>query len=144
MLYNFLIVFIMEDWRDIPGYEGYYQVSNLGRVKSLDRIDITKKGYSRHKKGIELKVVKKGAGYSAVHLSKNSLTEQVYVHRLVLEAFLFESSMEINHINGNKADNRLLNLEYVTKRENQIHALKTGLLNRCAHSGKFIKVPRLS
>ena len=95
----------MEEWRDIKGYEGAYQVSSYGRIRS--RFKILKK--QKHKQGYEL-----------VGLSKNGITKRYLVHRLVAEAFIknVDNKPEVNHIDGNKLNNDLSNLEWVTRSEN--------------------------
>ena len=108
----------MEVWKDIAGYEGLYQVSSFGRVKSLwhgrERI---RKPHLNHK------------GYSELNLCKGGNVKGFKVHRLVAEAFIPnpQNKREVNHINGIKADNRVENLEWVTPSENQLHAYNTGL-----------------
>lgn len=112
-----------EIWKDIEGYEGLYQVSNFGKVKSLN--------YKRQNK---VKILKpsqtgkgafKGQGYLSLHL-KN---KQFKVHRLVAEAFIpnKENKPQINHKDGNKLNNNSNNLEWCTNSENQKHAWKNGL-----------------
>ena len=100
-----------EIWKDIEGYEGLYQVSNLGRVKSAPR---------RGTKGGLLKNSKNTGGYYFVGLYKDNILNRVLVHRIVYETFvgLIPDSLEINHINENKADNRLENLNLMTPKEN--------------------------
>jgi hypothetical protein len=106
----------IEHWKDIPEYEGVYRVSNLGRVKSL------KQGKDKI-----LKTRDNGRGYMQVSLRKEGERKRFLVHRLVMFTFLGESDMDVNHINGIKADNHLENLEYCTRSENMIHAFNTGL-----------------
>ena len=107
----------MEIWKDIEGYDGY-QISTLGRVKSL--------------KGRNERILKVGTnhkGYKYVMLSKNNVPKMFTVHKLVANAFIknTQNKPQINHIDGNKANNEVGNLEYCTNRENQLHAFKTGL-----------------
>lgn len=108
----------VEIWKDIPNYEGSYQVSSLGRVKSL-----------QNNKPRFLKPRNNGNGYYYVCLYKYNKQFQVSVHRLVLSIFSGDSILEVNHINGIKSDNRLENLEYVTPKENMSHAVKNNLHN---------------
>ena len=98
-----------EIWRDIRGYEGHYQVSNFGRVKSLK--------YGRE---IILKPGKNGGGYSCVALSKNGHLQTYVVHRLVAQAFLPnpDNLPQVDHLNEIKTDNRVENLQWVTGSEN--------------------------
>lgn len=106
-----------ETWKDIPGYEGYYQVSDLGNVRSVDRT-INK----------PLKKMPKAKGYLCVNLYKNTQMNQYLVHRLVLLAFVGSSPLICNHIDGDKTNNHLSNLEYVTYQENTNHAIAIGLM----------------
>ena len=104
--------FEKEVWRDIPNYEGLYQASNLGRVKSL------KRPY-----GLKEKILKPGInqyGYYLISLYKNSIQKFYLVHRLVWEAFngQIPEGYEVNHINEVKTDNRLSNLNLMTHKEN--------------------------
>lgn len=117
---------MQEEWRDIAGLEGRYQVSNLGRVKSLDREEYRADahgGYATFKyKGKLLSLVKSSKGYNIVALGKNR--PWVSVHRLVAEAFIPnpENKPFINHIDGDRINNRVANLEWCTNQENQLHA----------------------
>lgn len=116
----------MEIWKDIKGYEGLYQVSNLGRIKSLDRKVKTGIKYNEYKisKSKILKLNQKRNGYLSVDLSKENTVKTISVHRLVALNFIPnpENKEEVNHINAKKYDNRVENLEWVTKEENKKHA----------------------
>lgn len=112
----------LEIWKDIAGYEGYYQVSNYGNVKSLDRIVQSK----QMQKSIKGKVLKKSLmkiGYCSVNLCIKGKCRQSLIHRMVGMAFIPnpENKKEINHKNGIRHDNYYENLEWVTSRENQLH-----------------------
>lgn len=116
--------FIMEEiWKDIPGFEGFYQVSNLGRIKSLDRIKKTQKG-SRKYKGFILKPSIGSHGYYVVNLCCKSYC----VHRLVISVFLTNhlKKTDVNHKDFNKLNNNIENLEWCTRSENMIHASNGG------------------
>lgn len=107
----------MEVWKDIPGYEGFYQVSNLGAVKSLDRICRNGKRY----KGRVLKQVPDGAGYLQVFLCKDTKPKRFYVHRIVATVFIEnpENKAQVNHLDETKKwDNRVENLAWTTPKEN--------------------------
>lgn len=103
-----------EIWKDVVGYEGLYQVSNLGYVKRKNRI--LKHTYREH--------------YKAVILCKNGKTKTFQVHRLVALAFIPNTNNlpQINHIDGNKLNNKVSNLEWVTPSENRKHGIRLGLI----------------
>lgn len=122
-----------ETWKDIPGYEGQYQVSDLGQVRRLPRTVrfVSKTGTeSWHKaqgKACALNVSREG--YALVHFQVDRVRASPTVHELVLRAFVGPrpTGLDINHINGIKTDNRLSNLEYVSRTENHKHAVRMGL-----------------
>lgn len=113
-----------EIWKDVNGYEGLYQVSNLGRVKSLEN-------RSNHKKEMIMRFAKI-KGYNKVTLSKNSESKSYPVHRLVATAFIEnpDNKPHVNHIDGDKTNNNADNLEWVTDSENIRHAIKNKLINQ--------------
>ena len=115
-----------EIWKDIPGYEGLYQVSSLGRVKSLDRL--IKGKYIL--KGIILKPSYGGNKYPSVNFWIDKKYKTFTIHRLVAVSFIEnpKNLKFVNHINGNKYDFNISNLEWCTHKQNMIHASKTGLL----------------
>lgn len=102
----------MEIWKDIAGYEGKYQVSNYGQVKSLN--------YNRTGREQLLKQHSVSTGYCQVNLWKNGEHKMHYVHRLVAEAFVsgYEEGLVVNHIDESKTNNHHSNLEWVTQRQN--------------------------
>jgi hypothetical protein len=109
----------MEIWKDIKGYDGKYQVSNLGRVKSLKRWVNNKSNGGYFIKERILKQSKGVSNYLIVGLSKNTKSKSHYVHKLVAEAFLEnKNNSVIDHINNISTDNRLSNLQYISHREN--------------------------
>ncbi len=111
-------------WKDIPGYEGWYQVSVDGDVKSLPRT-VTKIGASYFTvKGRLMALNKSTAGYPQVTLMKGGKERTWRVHRLVMLAHRGASDLFIDHLNGVRDDNRLENLEYVDNRENVIRGIK--------------------
>jgi hypothetical protein len=117
----------IEIWKDIEGYEGFYQVSNLGNVKSFDR-KVWNGCTFYDKPGRILKPIRVGE-YLGVQLSHNARTKKFYVHRLVATAFLEKSENRnvVNHKDGDKFNNTVENLEWCTARENNDHATNHGL-----------------
>lgn len=109
-----------EVWKDIKGYEGLYQVSNLGRVKSLDRFVDWKYDKKQFIKGKVLKNCSMSSGYLFVGLSKNGKVKNHSIHRLVAKAFIPnpESKPEVNHLDENISNNNVTNLQWVTPSEN--------------------------
>lgn len=106
-----------ETWRAVPGYEGAYEVSDLGRVRSLDRLD--RCGKRRH--GRLLRPISMPSGYLVVNLWCNNKSRTWLIHRLVLMAFVGEppKSHEALHRNGDNSDNRFANLAWGTHSQNQ-------------------------
>lgn len=149
----------MEVWKDVKGYEGLYEVSNLGNIRSLDRVVPP----GRKLKGVIRKqVLNKKTGYLYVGLCKNGKSKNISVHRIVGEAFIekVDGKDTINHINENKLDNRAENLEWLSLTENlkygthdervkKNHVAKRGKehsgygkfgVNSRAHKGKVIGI----
>lgn len=122
----------MEVWKDVVGYEGKYQVSNQGNVKSLF--------WHRKKEERLLKLDRDRRGYVTCFLYEDGIRKQFSVHRVVAMAFIpnLDNKSQVNHINGNKADNRVENLEWCTNRENQDHASEKDL----KHTVKVLQFDR--
>tara|TARA_R110000803_G_scaffold49518_1_gene102987 strand:- start:163 stop:720 length:558 start_codon:yes stop_codon:yes gene_type:complete len=106
-----LLIMIVEEFKDIPGHEGVYQVSNLGRVKSL-----------RFNKEKLLKHRLNKAGYHRVNLHKSGEQKTIFIHQLVASAFLGHtinnSKLVVDHINNDKSNNNIMNLQLISNREN--------------------------
>ena len=117
-----------EVWKDIKGYENLYQVSNYGNVKSLDRYIKNKNGKMQF---YNEKILRPNdsKGYLKVTLSKNNRQRTFRIHVLVAKTFISnpENKPEVNHKDGNKHNNHIDNLEWNTRRENEIHAYQKGL-----------------
>ena len=110
-----------EIWKDVIGYEGLYQVSNLGNVKSYNS--------NRFKNGLILKQGTSKKGYKVIYFIKDRIKKTLSVHRLVAISFIENTydKPQVNHINGIKYDNNIDNLEWVTNSENMKHAFVNGL-----------------
>lgn len=120
-----------EIWKPVPGFEGRYAVSNLGRVKSLafKQRYLLRNGEEawRITQARELSQQTTNAGYRIVHLYADGARQAKTVHRLVLAAFMGDSPLEVNHKDGNKTNNCLGNLEYTDSSSNKAHAVLAGL-----------------
>lgn len=141
-----------EVWKDIPGYEGYYQASTLGRIRSVDRIYFNQ-GIKRmyKKKGVMRKAQKNihRYGYYELILKKGNSAIRHKLHRLIAMTFIPNPNNypQVNHIDGNKANNTVENLEWCTANYNINHALRTGLANKeyrmcriqCIDTGEMFK-----
>lgn len=151
----------MEIWKPVVGYEGLYEVSNLGRVRSVSRIVHTKRGndeYDYHVKGKVVEPQERRHGYLAVFLygkeSKNGRFTQKSVHRLVAEAFIPNPNgySEVNHRDENKQNNVLENLEWCDHKQNchhgtaikrrvakQVNGKKSKPVDQLDMNGRYIK-----
>ncbi|HRZ18590.1 MAG TPA: NUMOD4 domain-containing protein [Methanofastidiosum sp.] len=125
-----------ETWKDIPSYEGMYQASSLGRIKSLERISLCAmpNGGIAHRR-IKEKILKPyviKSGYQVVSLSKEGKIKDFLVHRLIAQTFISNPNNKIwiNHKNGIKKDNMINNLEWCNPSENIIHAYNNHLMKK--------------
>lgn len=120
-----------ETWKPIPGYEGLYEVSDHGGVRSLDRVVAMKNGRRKTLRGQARKLQRLPNGYLTVRLGKGGESVQFYVHRLVLLTFVGDCprGMETCHNNGVRDDNRLENLRWDTKSANVADTISHGMHN---------------
>ena len=107
----------MEIWKPIPGYEGVYEISSMGRIK---RVLATRGGTPGR-----ILANAPSHGYLSIRLSKNDVQKTFFIHQLVLLAFIGPSDLNCNHKNGDRKDNRIENLEYATQKANRLHSLYT-------------------
>lgn len=127
-------------WKTIKGYENYYEVNEHGEVRSLDRYITNNRGVTRFIKGKNMKKTINNQGYCVVNLRKNNTANVVPVHVLVAKAFINNefNYPTVNHIDGDKTNNTISNLEWATYSRNNIHALEMGLRSpRGNMIGKF-------
>lgn len=118
----------LEIWRPIRGYEGLYEVSNLGQVKRLTQFVDNIRGKQRYKRKWDGRILKFDSVRKAkrVCLTKNNISKRYFVHRLVATAFIPNhlNKPEVNHIDGNPSNNKIDNLEWCTGSENIVHSYK--------------------
>lgn len=117
-----------EEWRDIPGWEGYYQVSDQGRVRSVDRVVHGVDGREINRKGKITKLQARDERHLKARLSRAGRQKRFYVHRLVAEAFhgAIPQGFVVRHLNGDPTDNRAENLAIGTQSENSFDSVKHG------------------
>lgn len=127
-----------EIWKDIEGYEGLYQVSNLGRVKRMRFIN---KNTNIEKERIKSQKIRKD-GYLEVALYKNGKGKYIQVHRLVAKSFIPNPKKlpQVNHIDGNKQNNKMDNLEWCDCQENMQHSYKIGLRDKTKMAENMRKI----
>lgn len=115
------------EWRPVVGYEGYYEVSNRGDVRSLTRT-VPHGNHFSTRKGKQLKVILENTGYYSVRLCKHGTRKKKYVHRLVAEAFIpnHEKLESVDHINFDRTDNRVENLRWLSLQDNTLHSFRAG------------------
>lgn len=124
-----------EEWRTIPEYEGYYEVSNLGNVRGLERTFLRLNSHGSYsfftRKPRPLRPIVSPSGHHSVVLCKDGKQKSFGIHRLVCIAFLDnpENKPYVNHIDGRPSNNSLSNLEWCTPKENVAHAIRIGLVN---------------
>ncbi len=121
----------MEIWKYIEGCEGIYQVSNYGDARSVNRAILHWAGGRSNIIGRKLKPHINSNGYKQIVLSIKGKTKSVILHKLVANTFIKKSknNLQVNHIDGNKLNNFVSNLEFVTAKDNMLHAYKIGLRN---------------
>lgn len=121
-----------EIWKDVVGYEGIYEVSNIGKVRSVSRHVTHSDGAVQFFEGKERSLRMNRDGYKYVSLYRNRKEKRIAVHRLVAISFIPnpENKSQVNHIDGDKLNNEFSNLEWVTPKENMKHALKMDLINK--------------
>lgn len=119
---------MIEQWKDVVGYEGLYQVSNHGRVKTMARLHRENRPYMKKERLLNPPI--NSAGYPQVALYKDKKGVIHSVHKLVATAFLDRKAEHqvVNHIDGNKQNNHVDNLEWCTYGHNHSHAIRTGLI----------------
>ena len=135
----------MENWKDIKGYEGFYQVSDCGRIKSLERDVFNYRGtLTRHTEEKILAPALNGIGYSFVNLHKNGKSKVILVHRLVAEAFIPnpENKPQVNHKDEVKSNNAVDNLEWCTSKYNVNYGTRTTRAVKNCRSFKLENNPR--
>lgn len=132
----------MEIFKDVENYEGYYQISNLGRIKSLQRFAKNHSGFKKVLKERYLNPIIGKTGYYVVSFKKDGIKKTFKVHRLIAIAFIdkVEGKEFINHKNGIKTDNRIENLEWCTILENNRHSREIGLTNQDGYNNVSSKL----
>ena len=115
---------MIETWKPIPEYDGLYAVSDFGRVKRLQRK--SRNLNAEFTLSERVSKLSNSRGYLRVSLWRNNVGNVFFVHRLVMLAFVGPSDLSVDHINGDKADNRLCNLRYCTLAQNTLHQHEAG------------------
>ena len=129
-----------EIWKSIMGFESHYEISNYGNVKTLDRTKLSKNGSRSKLKSQLLKPILQKHGYYTVCLSNGEIVKIISIHRLVATHFI-ENPLNkpcVNHINSNRTDNAVCNLEWVSYKENTKHAFENNRMKNAQQ--KFIGI----
>lgn len=134
---------LIEEWRPVVGHEGLYEVSNLGRVKSLERDCVTGRGGVQHLKERFLNTDKKKTGYFQVCLFKNGVRKYYLLHRLVAQAFIPNplNLPEVNHKDENPANNAVWNLEWCDSSYNKSYGTRTTKANQTQKTREKKRLP---
>ncbi|MAX51426.1 MAG: hypothetical protein CMH22_05560 [Methylophaga sp.] len=120
-----------EIWKDVPDYEGLYQASNLGRVKSLGRQVLKVNGVTENKPPKVLRQYDNGRGYKSVQLYKNKKSSRIYVHRLILITFEgLKEGLVVDHIDSDRSNNNLSNLRWCSQRENSYNSKRNNVTSK--------------
>lgn len=130
-LYLVIEIGVSHVWKDIVGFEGVYEISGSGIIRSKDRVCVDSMGRRRFRKGQVLNPDVAPNGYYRVTLAKNGRKVQKYLHRLLASHFIPnpDNLPQVNHKDGNKLNCSLDNLEWVTVKDNVIHAYQNGLIH---------------
>ena len=118
---------IIETWKDIKGYEGIYQASSYGRIRSLDRYIVNSKGKQLFKPGKDITLIPNSDGYLQFKLCRDGSYKTVKVHQIVANTFILkpdDGTYEVNHIDCNRSNNRVENLEWVTHKDNILYSIE--------------------
>lgn len=137
-----------EEWKDIPRWEGYYQVSSAGRIRSVPRVVLRSEGAKACTVVLDGKILACKGGRKDIRrraglcrtVNGETILKSLHVHRAVALAFIPnpENKTEVNHINGNVLDCRVENLEWTTREENQRHANENGFCSDGVESVRYI------
>lgn len=129
------------EFRQIEEYQGYYEISHIGIIKGIERTIALKNEKNRLIPSRILSTRVNNCGYLSVRLTKDGITKTHFVHRLLAKAFIPnpDNLPQVNHISGDKLDNNIENLEWVSVSENVTHAYKNGLNNNIGGNNSMSK-----